>query len=105
MHAEDYVHRIGRTGRAERSGKAVTLVTPLDERRAAEIERLLGYEVNRVKLDGFTYDALERSPTRPRGRPHSGGSRGDRSGGRGKRGPRRHSSGSAKQRGPRGSKA
>ena len=105
MHAEDYVHRIGRTGRAERSGKAVTLVTPLDERRAAEIERLLGYEVNRVKLDGFTYDAGERSPSKSRGRPHSGGSRGDRSGGRGKRGPRRNSSGSAKQRGPRGSKA
>ena len=55
MHAEDYVHRIGRTGRAERSGRAVTLIGGLDERRANDIERLLGEKVPRVELEGFDY--------------------------------------------------
>ena len=53
MQAEDYVHRIGRTGRAERTGKAVTLLAELDDRRANEIDRLLGYKVERRELDGF----------------------------------------------------
>jgi superfamily II DNA/RNA helicase len=56
MHPEDYVHRIGRTGRAERTGKAVTLVSELDARRVAEIERLLGHEVPRVELEEFAYE-------------------------------------------------
>ena len=55
MHAEDYVHRIGRTGRAERTGKAVTLVCELDGRRTKEIEKLLGETIARVKLEGFEY--------------------------------------------------
>ena len=55
MHPEDYVHRIGRTGRAERTGKAVTLVCELDGRRTKEIEKLLGQAIPRVKLEGFEY--------------------------------------------------
>jgi superfamily II DNA/RNA helicase len=55
MQAEDYVHRIGRTGRAERTGKAITLVSELDSRRVAEIERLLGEKVPRVELEDFDY--------------------------------------------------
>ncbi len=55
MHAEDYVHRIGRTGRAERSGKAITLVCELDGRRIREIEKLLGESIRRIKLDRFDY--------------------------------------------------
>ena len=77
MHAEDYVHRIGRTGRAERTGKAVTLISRLDERRVDDIERLLGYEVPRVRLEGFTYRDQPAAPRRPsdrRGRrPGRGG--------------------------------
>jgi superfamily II DNA/RNA helicase len=103
MHAEDYVHRIGRTGRAERTGKAATLVSELDGRRVAEIERLLGYEVPRVELDGFAYErrpAARRSEGggRFRGRRAPGGGRrprGKRTG-RGRSGPggrRRGSSG------------
>ena len=44
-HAEDYVHRIGRTGRAGRSGAAFTLVTPADERSLGAIEKLIGQNV------------------------------------------------------------
>jgi superfamily II DNA/RNA helicase len=40
-HAEDYVHRIGRTGRAGRTGKALTLATPSDDKYVAAIEELL----------------------------------------------------------------
>lgn len=45
--AEDYVHRIGRTARADRDGRAVTFVSPDDFRRLSMIERLLGCEVPR----------------------------------------------------------
>jgi ATP-dependent RNA helicase RhlE len=58
MHPEDYVHRIGRTGRAERSGRAVTLVTELDRRRVADIERLLRAEIERKTVEGFSYDSI-----------------------------------------------
>ncbi|MDX1388990.1 MAG: DEAD/DEAH box helicase [Acidobacteriota bacterium] len=70
MHAEDYVHRIGRTGRAERSGKAVTLVTGEDRRRIGDIERLLGYAVPRIELEEFDYGPPEQEH-RGRGRARS----------------------------------
>jgi len=41
-HAEDYVHRIGRTGRAGREGDAITIVTPADRKYIASIEKLIG---------------------------------------------------------------
>jgi superfamily II DNA/RNA helicase len=44
-HAEDYVHRIGRTGRAGRSGQAFTLVAPGDEKSLAAIEKLIGQQI------------------------------------------------------------
>ncbi|PYS51648.1 MAG: hypothetical protein DMF68_03850 [Acidobacteria bacterium] len=46
--AEDYVHRIGRTGRAGKTGRAITLVTPADELSLRGIERLTGQRVERV---------------------------------------------------------
>ncbi|SON56490.1 ATP-dependent RNA helicase RhlE [Hartmannibacter diazotrophicus] len=45
-HAEDYVHRIGRTGRAGRLGTAITLVGPADAKYLASIEKLIGEKVN-----------------------------------------------------------
>ena len=75
MQPEDYVHRIGRTGRAERTGKAVTLVSEYDSRRAGDIERLLGKPVDRVQLENFNYEPLPR--VSPRSRP--GGRRDGRS--------------------------
>jgi superfamily II DNA/RNA helicase len=58
MQAHEYVHRIGRTGRAHRTGRALTLVSELDGRRVGEIERLLGYRVERTTLEGFSYDEV-----------------------------------------------
>jgi superfamily II DNA/RNA helicase len=44
-HAEDYVHRIGRTGRAGRSGHAITIVTPADQKSLEAIRRLIGHDI------------------------------------------------------------
>jgi ATP-dependent RNA helicase RhlE len=103
MTPSDYVHRIGRTGRAEKSGKAVTFVGEMDGRRAADIEKLLGQKVVRVTLERFDYRPI---PDRPRGRPRSGssGRRPPRPGGRERSGsgpPRRNSGGSRKDSGGR----
>jgi ATP-dependent RNA helicase RhlE len=53
--AEDYVHRIGRTGRAQNTGDAFTLVTEDDVRDARSIERYMGRAVERKKIEGFPY--------------------------------------------------
>jgi len=47
-HAEDYVHRIGRTGRAGRDGKTIMLCEPRDEKNFADVERLIGKEIPRL---------------------------------------------------------
>ncbi len=47
-HAEDYVHRIGRTGRAGREGKAFTIATPLDDRQIKAVEDLVKLTIPRV---------------------------------------------------------
>ncbi|OQC07040.1 MAG: ATP-dependent RNA helicase RhlE [Candidatus Hydrogenedentes bacterium ADurb.Bin101] len=49
---DDYVHRIGRTARAEREGDAITLVTPNDHAALAAIEQALGYNIERRIYDG-----------------------------------------------------
>lgn len=53
--AEAYTHRIGRTGRATRTGDAFTFVTRDDNAMVQAIERTLGDKLKRVYLDGFTY--------------------------------------------------
>ncbi|MBV9960476.1 MAG: DEAD/DEAH box helicase [Acidobacteria bacterium] len=50
---EDYVHRIGRTGRAGNTGRAITLVTPVEELNMRAIERLTGQTIERVTLPAF----------------------------------------------------
>ena len=55
MVAEDYVHRIGRTGRADASGEAYTLVTPLDEQMIRKIEFVLKNRIERRQLAGLDY--------------------------------------------------
>ncbi|UWP91099.1 DEAD/DEAH box helicase [Aliiroseovarius crassostreae] len=48
-HAEDYVHRIGRTGRAGRSGKAIMICEPRDEKNLDAVERLIEKEIPRIE--------------------------------------------------------
>jgi len=50
---EDYVHRIGRTGRAGNKGQAITIVTPVDELSLRAIEKLMGQSVKRIVPEGF----------------------------------------------------
>ena len=52
---EAYIHRIGRTGRAEKSGDAFTLVTRDDTATVRAIERILGSPLRRNTIDGFNY--------------------------------------------------
>ena len=84
---EDYVHRIGRTARADRDGEAVTLVSDRDIRRFMQIEKFLGREVEKTPLpeglgDAPAYKASERGGEsksrsgRNRGRSGRGHSRG-----------------------------
>jgi ATP-dependent RNA helicase RhlE len=54
--AEDYIHRVGRTARAEATGHAYTLVSPDEESNLHTIERHLGNRLPRLKIEGFEYD-------------------------------------------------
>ena len=54
--AEDYVHRIGRTGRAGNVGEAISLVCVDEEKLLVDIERLIKKEINKVKEPGFDVD-------------------------------------------------
>ena len=51
--AEDYVHRIGRTGRAGSQGHAISFVSREEERTLGSIQRLIGQKITRVKREGF----------------------------------------------------
>ena len=64
-HAEDYVHRIGRTGRAGREGHALTIAVPEDSRHLAAIEKLIGSRIPRIDLGGSAVEARieEDAPT------------------------------------------
>ncbi|MBV9999793.1 MAG: DEAD/DEAH box helicase [Verrucomicrobia bacterium] len=55
LHPEDYVHRVGRTGRAERVGDAFTLVTAEEAKAMIEIEKFIGQKIPRQRLPGFNY--------------------------------------------------
>jgi ATP-dependent RNA helicase RhlE len=94
MHSEDYVHRIGRTGRAHAVGDAISFVTPEDQSELRALERFIGRGIVRKKAEGFNYAAAapaynpadderrrpqqQRGPRRPQGdfsqprRPQSG---------------------------------
>jgi len=53
---EDYIHRIGRTGRAEQQGDAITFVTSYDIDSLKKLERFIGKTLPTNKLAGFNYD-------------------------------------------------
>ena len=69
--AEDYVHRIGRTARADRDGQAITFVNDRDIKRFMQIEKFLGREVEKLPLpegagEGPEYKAAEKSASKGR---------------------------------------
>ena len=79
--AEDYVHRIGRTARADRDGVAITLVNPDDIRSFQQIEHFLEKEVIKTPLPDGLGDAPEyKSPERRKGPRGGGKRRGNRGG-------------------------
>ena len=57
MHSEDYVHRIGRTGRANAVGDAISFVTNEDHGELRALERFIGRGIVRKKAEGFNYTA------------------------------------------------
>jgi ATP-dependent RNA helicase RhlE len=70
---DDYIHRIGRTGRVNKNGDALTLVTSADADKIIALERLLDAPLERLTLQGFDYtkpapDKSQLNPQRPRRR-------------------------------------
>jgi ATP-dependent RNA helicase RhlE len=95
---EDYIHRVGRTARAQMTGDAFTFVSPAEEGDMMRIEKMIGRRLPRITVPDFDYRAApprrlelsnteRRAQSRDRRTGHGGGS------GRGKSGPRRPSSG------------
>ncbi|MEJ6641670.1 MAG: DEAD/DEAH box helicase [Akkermansiaceae bacterium] len=74
--AEDYVHRIGRTGRAEKEGDAFTLLTADELEYADSVEGFINRKIERKTLEGFDYKytaLLDTEPRKPIRKPKRGG--------------------------------
>jgi ATP-dependent RNA helicase RhlE len=97
---EDYVHRIGRTGRAMAVGDAFTLVSPENADDIRDIQRFIGAKIPELRLEGFPYQPFVMNPSYPKkgqqqqrrggggGRPQQSGSGRQGGGGGGQsRGP------------------
>ncbi|HVR42292.1 MAG TPA: DEAD/DEAH box helicase [Thermoanaerobaculia bacterium] len=70
---EDYVHRIGRTGRAAATGDAISFVMPEDEPNVRDLERMIGRTLERTPVRGFEPEARHAAPAaRPAGLPPKG---------------------------------
>ena len=85
-HADDYVHRIGRTGRAGKLGKTYMIVTPADAKNIDKVLKLIGKAPEEIVLEGVDFAAIKdekRSDSRSGGRDRGRG--GERSSGRGDR--------------------
>ncbi|NNE85615.1 MAG: DEAD/DEAH box helicase [Alphaproteobacteria bacterium] len=62
MHADDYIHRIGRTGRAGREGHALTLATSADDKYVQQIERLIGTKIGEVSTAEISDEVVAAEP-------------------------------------------
>lgn len=94
--AEDYVHRIGRTARAQRDGIAITFVSDQDIRYFADIERFLEREIPKNALPEGLGEGPEYKPTAPR--KNSRGRGGRKRGGKGHGGKKQHQHNSKQKR-------
>ncbi|MEM0923183.1 MAG: DEAD/DEAH box helicase [Pseudomonadota bacterium] len=84
IHSEDYVHRIGRTGRAGREGTAITICQPHEKKYLEKIEELVSKEIPRIELpDSVATDEVPAEQDRPSSRGRSDRRRDGRSSGRG----------------------
>ncbi|KOC92872.1 ATP-dependent RNA helicase RhlE [Winslowiella iniecta] len=84
---EDYVHRIGRTGRAAATGEALSLVCVDEHKLLRDIERVLKREIPRIAIDGYEPDPSIKAEPIQNGRGSGGGGRGGNGGGGRGRGP------------------
>ena len=75
QHPEDYIHRIGRTGRMEAKGDAFTLMVAEDARHVFAIERFIRQKIPRVKLENFNYRYTALFEEGKPGQPQGGGAR------------------------------
>ncbi len=78
LHPEDYVHRIGRTGRAEARGDAFTIMCAEDQSYVMRIERFIGAPIERVKLEKFQYEYTALFDANKKSAPTVGSARGVR---------------------------
>ncbi|MBU2364412.1 MAG: DEAD/DEAH box helicase, partial [Alphaproteobacteria bacterium] len=76
-HADDYVHRIGRTGRAGKTGQAFMIVTPADSRNLDKVLKLIGKVPEEIVIEGVDWSSIKDEPRTARG----GGRDRDRSSG------------------------
>ncbi len=84
-HADDYVHRIGRTGRAGRLGQAFMIVTPADSRNLDKVLKLIGKVPEEIVIEGIDWGSIKDEPRaggRGRGERDRGPGRGRERGGR-----------------------
>jgi len=81
---EDYVHRIGRTGRAAATGEALSLVCVDEHKLLRDIERVLKREIPRIAIEGYEPDPSIKAEPIQNGRQQRGGGGG---GGRGRGAP------------------
>ncbi|HUG12256.1 MAG TPA: DEAD/DEAH box helicase [Opitutaceae bacterium] len=103
---EDYVHRIGRTGRAMAVGDAFTLASPENADDVRAIERFIGQKIPQLKLEGFNYQPIVMGPPKPpqqRGGGRQGGGHGGGQRSRGHSGGGQSSNRGHSDRGPQSS--
>jgi ATP-dependent RNA helicase RhlE len=67
--AEDYVHRVGRTARAETTGVALTFVNPHDQRKMKKIEELIGYPIKKLSMPSHLGEGPAYTPDKKMDRP------------------------------------
>ncbi len=99
---EDYVHRIGRTGRAAATGEALSLVCVDEHKLLRDIERVLKREIPRISIDGYEPDPTIKAEPIQNGRQQRGGAGG---GGRGRTAPGGGSRGQGGNRGNGGERS